>query len=745
MANFNKAFNFRGGFQVDTDVLIVRGQNVGIGSTIPSERLDVNGIIKANGLEITSSESVNLAEAQAGILTVTDILDVGIEAGSALPYPQGTPQVRLTTGIITAANPAIGVVTYYGDGGRLLNLPTSQWLDVDVGLGFTSIYAQGYVGVDTTDPRYVFQVGGVPFAPKAGFNTTQDGLGIEDGALYATGILTTASDVGAAGTIYAGTEFIGVGSNISILNADNIAIGSIGSMRYGSLIVTEEVIADRFTGIASTAVDVLPTSQLVFDTARANDITAVNRFISTEGRLVIGHNDFPTNNSLVGNIDVREEGRDSTIYSLTSEGDTARIFAGLEREGGGRNGFGGIRFGGSVSGSPTSGLEDLDVVNYDVGNLNFVLHDGNTSGGTQGAFRWIYGQFDTIPMELSRNGKLLLTGNLQTGEDTLEVNGDSSFNGDVNFDGVVTTTSELTVGGDLNVLGELTFNSVSIGDTITAPSIEITNELVVGGNPESGGTGTIINGDGTAQISNSLRVADVLIDNSGIIQSSGSISAPNASFPTATITTLNSDSITSPGFQVTGGNTTIDNLTVNNFSGTIPDISITGFDAEVITAETANITNGNFTSVTSDTVNCTTITGTDANFNTLTVGEIIPTVITYSGPLETSTLRVKTVQVNAAPGAAGTEGQILVDDPVRLDDDLIANGDINGASDKGVRGFGEVISGLLQSTDNVFGFNNLYLGLELKGSGDGIVLVVSERVGAAQSLQPIGEVTLDFD
>ena len=33
MANFNKAFNFRGGFQVDTDVLIVRGQNVGIGST----------------------------------------------------------------------------------------------------------------------------------------------------------------------------------------------------------------------------------------------------------------------------------------------------------------------------------------------------------------------------------------------------------------------------------------------------------------------------------------------------------------------------------------------------------------------------------------------------------------------------------------------------------------------------------------------------------------------------------------
>ncbi len=113
----------------------------------------VDGIIQANGLNITSTEDVVLEKATAGILTVTEILDVGIETGSALPYPDGTPQVRLTTGIITAANPAIGVVTYYGDGGRLLNLPTSQWVDIDVGLGFTSIYSQGYVGVNTTDPR----------------------------------------------------------------------------------------------------------------------------------------------------------------------------------------------------------------------------------------------------------------------------------------------------------------------------------------------------------------------------------------------------------------------------------------------------------------------------------------------------------------------------------------------------------------------------------------------------------------
>ena len=54
-ANFNKAFNFRGGFQVDTDTLVVRGPLVGIGSTIPQERLDVAENIKAESITLTSS------------------------------------------------------------------------------------------------------------------------------------------------------------------------------------------------------------------------------------------------------------------------------------------------------------------------------------------------------------------------------------------------------------------------------------------------------------------------------------------------------------------------------------------------------------------------------------------------------------------------------------------------------------------------------------------------------------------
>ena len=108
MANYNKAFNFRGGFQVDTDVLIVRGQNVGIGSTIPDQRLVVDGTIQANGLDVLSTEPVSLSRAKAGILTVTEYLNVGVPTltPNAFVFPFGEPQVQIRTGIITSANPA---------------------------------------------------------------------------------------------------------------------------------------------------------------------------------------------------------------------------------------------------------------------------------------------------------------------------------------------------------------------------------------------------------------------------------------------------------------------------------------------------------------------------------------------------------------------------------------------------------------------------------------------------------------
>ena len=61
MANFSKSFNFRNGVQVDNDKFIVKPVTglVGIGSTAPTQVLDVAGNIKADGV-------VNSANVEVG-------------------------------------------------------------------------------------------------------------------------------------------------------------------------------------------------------------------------------------------------------------------------------------------------------------------------------------------------------------------------------------------------------------------------------------------------------------------------------------------------------------------------------------------------------------------------------------------------------------------------------------------------------------------------------------------------------
>ena len=122
MANIKKNFNFRNGVQVDDDNLLVTATGlVGIGTTIPVESLDVRGNVIITGF--TSATSANI-----GFLTVTTFEPTNI-IGAGL---------SVKSGIVTATG--TGILTYFGDASNLLGMPTSQWEDVDVGLGFTSIY-----------------------------------------------------------------------------------------------------------------------------------------------------------------------------------------------------------------------------------------------------------------------------------------------------------------------------------------------------------------------------------------------------------------------------------------------------------------------------------------------------------------------------------------------------------------------------------------------------------------------------
>ena len=172
MANIKKSFNFRNGVQVDDDNLKVSATGlVGIGTTVPTESLDVRGNLVISG--VTSSPTV-----QAGVLTVTTLNPTEIIGAG----------ISIKSGIVTASS---GIITFYGDGINLLNLPTSQWEDTIVGSGVSSIYnTGGNVGIATTAALFTLQVGNDA-------NSGQKGVGISSfGDIKASGITTASGFVG---------------------------------------------------------------------------------------------------------------------------------------------------------------------------------------------------------------------------------------------------------------------------------------------------------------------------------------------------------------------------------------------------------------------------------------------------------------------------------------------------------------------------------------------------------------------
>lgn len=574
MANYNKSFNFRNGFQVDDDNFLINPNGlVGIGSTIPTQILDVNGNIRATGF-ITATSLVAPNLAISGVSTLST-LNVGITS--------------ITSGIITASS---GIVTYYGDGSKLLNIPTTVWTSVTNG-----IYSLNNVGIATTNPQFNFQVGPNPLIYP-------DGISIDlTGNVYSQGIVTATNFVGdgsnlstlnasniASGTLnnsrlpsnlnISGTvtaySFSGFGTDITGINASNISTGTLSNSRLPSnLNVTSSVTSPSFigdlTGTATTATNLSSTGTVtagsIISGFSSVGISTVSDTLYVAGKIGVG-TQVP-----VADIDVRRSGISS--IRVISDNNIATIGIGRSAE---------VRTGNTNTFYPYSQSNALDIINSNTGNLNSYLDYGAPGLGT-GNFNWIYGQNPSNPlMTLTYDGKLGL--GITNPPSKLYVVGNSYVTG------VSTVAQNLVVGNNLTVNNDSTFNgNVVINGTLsgnvgittlarlginTSTILSNSYDFFVGGDPVYG-PGVAINGSGTILSSGKLTTKDLVVNNNLSVTGISTIGSVKISSGIVTNATYygdatNLNNLTGAGIGTYGDSVTIPQIQVDS-NGRIINIS----------------------------------------------------------------------------------------------------------------------------------------------------------------------------
>lgn len=508
MANIKKTFNFRNGVQVDDDNLIVNQNGlVGVGTTVPTEALDVRGKVKV--IQDATVPGSGLINATTGIitsLTVTDTLIVNNSNVSTGQVGEGVI-VGSPAGIVTAISS--GIVTYYGDGQYLDNVPTSQWENVNIGLGYTSIYAKGNVGVGTVDPRFTLQISG-----NNNVSSFDKGVGINSsGDIVATGVITATTfkgnitgDITSAEStitqlqttnanvvgVVTATEFKGdvtgnivsdsstvtslSGSGINVTGIVTAGIGFTGALTgdvTGNL--TGGVLGDVISGISTitrletTHINSNPATGIVttgiLNAGFSNIGVTTSSILNVSDKLGIGVN------NPIHNLQVYSTGI-STASIIGNESATVYVSQRVPSATGIGESIGGIRFG--------NDLKSLDVFNGDLGDVSNYIHLGSFAGINTGSFRWFHKSNNNV-MTLTYDGKLGI--NKPNPETALDVVGVSTFTGNVKVAGNLEVTGTLSApatipdiinGSNINATsGISTFNHIDVANITKTSKVAI--------------------------------------------------------------------------------------------------------------------------------------------------------------------------------------------------------------------------------------------------------------------------------
>ena len=496
MADIRKTFNFRAGVQVDDDVFIVRGEQVGIGTTIPTQSLDVRGNAKVVG--ILTAQNTDFS---AGISTFGD--------------------VKIGTGItISASSGIITATSFFGDGSQLQNVPTSSWTQYnqldDNGLSVVSIAkSTGNVGIATTgaSSNNDLQIGS---DPQDGFSK---GVGIgSDGNIYASGIITATTFrgtlVGTVATVKSvqgnfsdhvsvgdtvsigGT--VGLGSHVSFGDESRAIFGDSEDLKIyhstasggnsiindtgtGNLIIGGSIIEIKNAALSQTQaaffegqqVDLYHANQKKFETTSSGvNVTGIT---TTDDLNVSGVSTFTGSIDANGDLDVSGTvgiGSNLNVTGVSTFVGVVRINSGItpDTDEGAYLGDSGKPWSSAHIGEVkiASGSNDNEI-DTATGNLTLDSADGTT----------------IIDDNLSVTGVSTFTGAIDA-NGNLDVDGHTELD-NVNISGVVTATTFIGNGDfvDIDVDGHTELDNVNISGVSTfTGAIDANGDLDVDGHTE---------------------------------------------------------------------------------------------------------------------------------------------------------------------------------------------------------------------------------------------------------------------
>ena len=580
MANFKKSFNFRNGVQVDNDNFVVNSNGlVGIGTSVPTEALDVIGNVDVDGL-------FNTPLATIGVSTITYVVADNVNVGGAVTantffgsaagltdiyaiavdgwYITGTGHISTTSSVsvgldqpdnadaqfTVGSDVSIGATVRLRDNHIILNSFNGSENTSDItndpkqsGLGFdvrfdnngTSVLGaliNGNYDIDKCDLHFNVREdlnSNFPVVPAMSI-TTEQNVGVKTdnptSALYVYG--------------------------------DGYYTGVVTARSYYADDIFATTVTGNLIGIANTALDVDDDANITINSVNSGfsttGISTVHDLLYVESDIGVG--------TEVPSTDIHVSRTEDAGIQVTAVNSVATVTVG--RSANATTASGQLRFGNDDGSFPSSTTDSFDLINYDDGNINFYLNPG---GSGTGVFNWFAPGLSNI-MTLNQEGYLGLNDN---DPDVL-----LSVGGNVNVTGIA-TIQDLDIGNTVNVTNDLVVESFVGVSTNVVPTAY---NLQVGANPQTlSGVGLHQNGNirgsGNLEMSGSLAGSSLLINGQVTIANGGNLTANDISAQNITATSVDAGSygdisankidLSSGGVNAPAGVGTFASINVNSF------------------------------------------------------------------------------------------------------------------------------------------------------------------------------------